>query len=107
MEMEFIMSIVKEFMDFLYEYKIIGLAVAFIMGVAATSLVQSFVNNIIMPIVTVFLPAGSWQTATVQIGPFVFAWGPFLAALINFIVIAIVVFIIAKMVLKEEKVEKK
>ncbi len=101
------MSFVKEFMDFLYEYKIIGLAIAFIMGVAATSLVQSFVDNIIMPIVTVFLPGGAWKTATVQLGPFVFGWGPFLAQIINFIVIALVVFIVAKKVLKEDKVSKK
>lgn len=47
----------KEFMDFLNEYKIAGLAIAFIMGVAATSLVKSLVDNIIMPTVTPFIPA--------------------------------------------------
>lgn len=101
------MSIITEFLGFLQEYKIIGLAIAFIMGVAATSLVQSFVDNIIMPIITVFLPGGGWKTATAQVGPFLFGWGPFLAQVINFVIIALVVFLIAKYALKEEKVAKK
>ena len=101
------MGFLQEFMDFLYEYKVIGLAIAFIMGVAATALVQSLVNNIIMPFIGVLIPGGDWQTATVALGPVIIGWGPFLAALINFIIIALVVFVIAKKVLREEKVTKK
>lgn len=100
-------KIIKEFREFLKEYKVMALAVAFIIGVAATTLVQSLVNNIIMPIITPFIPGGAWQTATFTIGPIVIGWGAFLGALINFIIIAFVVFIIAKMVMKEEKVSKK
>jgi len=101
------MSMIKEFMDFLYEYKVIGLAIAFIIGVAATQLIQSFVNNILMPIITFFIPGGEWQTATVTIGPIVITWGKFLGDLIYFVIVAFVVFIIAKKVLKEDKVTKK
>jgi large conductance mechanosensitive channel len=101
------MSVVSEFKDFLKEYKVVGLAVAFIMGVAITALVKSLVENIIMPIVTYFIPGGGWKTATFALGPIVIGWGPFLAELINFIIIAAVVFIIAKVVLKEDKVSKK
>jgi large conductance mechanosensitive channel len=79
------MGIIKEFKEFLEEYKVMGLAVAFIIAVAATALVQSLVNNIIMPI----------------------GWGAFLAAVINFIIIAFAVFLIAKYIMKEEKVTKK
>lgn len=96
-----------EFKEFLKEYKVIGLAIAFIIAAAATTLVQSLVNNIIMPLITPFIPGGAWQTATLKLGPFVFGWGAFVAALINFIIIAWVVFVIAKKVLKEEKVAKK
>ena len=60
-----------------------------------------------MPIITPFIPGGAWQTATLAIGPIVLRWGPFLGDLRNFIVIAFVVFIVAKMVLKDEKVEKR
>ena len=101
------MSMMSEFREFLEEYKVIGLAVAFIMGVATTDLVKSLVNNIIMPLITPFLPAGGWQAATAVVGPFAFAWGAFLASAINFVIIALVVFLIAKKVLKEEKVAKK
>ena len=101
------MGFVQEFRDFLTEYKVIGLAIAFIMGAAITDLVKSLVNNIIMPVLAFFIPGGEWQTATFPLGPIVISWGAFLAALINFIIIALVVFMIAKMVLKEEKVSKK
>jgi large conductance mechanosensitive channel len=101
------MSLISEFKDFLYEYKVIGLAIAFIIGVAATQLIQSFVNNILMPIITFFIPGGDWQSATLTLGPIVISWGKFLADLIYFIIIALVVFIVAKKVLKEEKVSKK
>ncbi len=101
------MGMVREFKEFLYEYKVIGLAVAFIMGVAITALVQSLVNNIVMPIITPFIPGGAWQTATFSIGPIVIGWGAFAGALLNFIIITLVVFLIAKKVLKEDKVTKK
>jgi len=60
-----------------------------------------------MPVVTFFILGGDWQTATFAIGSIVFGWGAFLAAVINFIIIAWVVFVIAKFVMKEEKVTKK
>ncbi|NYZ61129.1 MscL family protein [Candidatus Micrarchaeota archaeon] len=101
------MGFAHEFKDFLTEYKVIGLAIAFIMGAAITDLVKSLVNNVIMPVLTFFIPGGGWQTATFSLGPIAIGWGPFLSALINFLIIALVVFMIAKMVLKEEKVTKK
>jgi len=84
-----------------------GLAVAFIMGLAATSLVQSLVNDIIMPCITPFIPNGEWQKAVLAIGPIVIKWGSFLSQLINFVILAFVVFLIAKYMLREEKVTKK
>jgi len=101
------MKIVSEFKEFIKEYKVMGLATAFIIGLAATTLVKSLVDNVVMPIITPFIPGGAWQTATFNMGPIVIGWGAFLGALINFAVIAFVVFLIAKFVLKEEKVTKK
>jgi large conductance mechanosensitive channel len=102
------MGIFSEFRDFLKEYKVMGLAVAFIMGAAVNDLVKSLVNEMIMPFVDVLLPPdASWQTATLTAGPVTFGIGPFIAVFINFVIIAFVVFMIAKMVLKEEKVGKK
>lgn len=101
------MGIVSEFKEFLDEYKVMGLAIAFVIGAAITSLIQSLVNNLIMPIVGALLPSGDWQAATLNMGSVKLGWGAFLGALLDFIIIAFVVFFIAKFVMKEEKVTKK
>ena len=101
------MGIFKEFQDFLKEYKVTGLAVALVIGLASTALVNAIVKDLIMPIVTFFLPGGSWQTATFKIGSVVIAWGDLLGQIINFVIIAFVVFLVAKYAFKEEKVSKK
>ena len=101
------MGMIKEFKEFLEEYKVVGLAIAFIMGVSIVALIQSLVNNIIMPIITPFIPNGAWHSFMVYIGPVVLGVGAFIGALINFIIIALVVFFIAKFFFKEKKVSKK
>ncbi|MCI0503978.1 MscL family protein [Candidatus Micrarchaeota archaeon] len=101
------MGLIGEFKDFLTEYKVIGLAIAFIMGAAITALVTSLVNNIIMPVIAVLLPNGDWQLMVVDLAGIKLGVGAFLAALLNFIIIAFVIFMMAKIVLKEEKVTKK
>ena len=53
------------------------------------------------------VPGGEWQEATVALGPIVITWGKFLADLVSFAIVAFVVFIIAKKLLKEDKVAKK
>ena len=96
-----------EFKAFLREYKIVGLAIAFVMGAATKDLVQSLVNSFIMPLITPWIPKGGWEAAVFAIGSVELKWGTFLASLINFTILALVVFIIAKKLLKEEKVKKK
>ena len=54
------MSILSEFRDFLKEYKVIGLAVALIIGLAATTLVNAIVVYLVMPVITLFIPGGEW-----------------------------------------------
>ena len=97
----------KDFLEFLKEYKIVGLAIAFIMGVASTALIKSLVDNVIMPVITPFIPGGEWRSAVFSLGPIKIGWGPFLGELINFIIIAFVVFIIAEKIIKNKKEAKK
>lgn len=92
-----------EFMKFLKEYSVIGLAIGFIIGSKAGELVKAIVDGMVMPLVGLLLPSGDWEKMT--LGPM--AIGMVLAALINFIIIAFLVFIFAKKVLKEESVTKK
>lgn len=53
-----------EFMAFLSKYGVIGLAIAVIIGGAAGSLVSALVSDILMPIITFFIPGGAWREAT-------------------------------------------
>ena len=92
-----------EFMEFLNKYGVIGLAIAFIIGGAAGRLVSSLVGDILMPIITFFIPKGAWQEAVLIIGPIQLAVGSFTAALIDFIVIALIVFILMRQLSKTGK----
>jgi len=96
----------KEFMEFLQKYQVIGLAVAFVIGSAATKLVNSTVSDIIMPIIAVIIPGGNWREAVFQIGPIKFLLGDFVGAIIDFFIIALVIFIIIKYIMKEEVTNK-
>ena len=100
-------KIALEFRDFLREYKIVALAIAFVMGGATKELIKSLVDNIIMPFFSPINQGLTWDTAVLNIGPLAIKWGPFLSAVINFMILALVVFLFAKYVLKEEKVKKK
>ncbi|MFZ3054531.1 MAG: MscL family protein [Minisyncoccales bacterium] len=94
---------IKDFLAFLKEYNIVSVAMAFIMGAASTSLVNSLVKDIIMPIFSPLTASGNWTEAVLSIGPIAIRYGSFLGELLNFIILGFVVFVIAKKILKEEK----
>lgn len=96
----------REFFDFLKEYKVFSLAIAFIIGGASTSLVNSLVKDILMPIIEPLM-SSKWREAVLIIGPVHIVYGAFLAELINFLILAFIVFIVTKKILKIEKEEKK
>jgi len=99
-------GMVQEFMDFLMKYQVIGLAVAFIIGTAATKMVTKCVEDIIMPIIAVLIPGGDWRTQVLQLGPVKLAVGDFVGAIIDFVIIALVVFLIVKFMMKEDATKK-
>jgi large-conductance mechanosensitive channel len=83
----------EEFLAFVTKYKIVGLAVAFILGVYLGTLVQAFVGDFIMPIIAYVVPdATSWEAIT--LGPF--RVGHFLGVLLTFLIVLLVVFGIIK-----------
>ncbi|MFA4861397.1 MscL family protein [Methanoregula sp.] len=96
----------KEFMDFLQKYQVIGLAVAFVIGTAATKLVNSTVSDIIMPVIAVLIPGGNWREAVFQIGPVKFLLGDFVGAIIDFVIIAVVIFVLVKYIMKGDVSKK-
>ncbi|MFA4946383.1 MAG: MscL family protein [Candidatus Micrarchaeia archaeon] len=101
------MGFAIEFKDFLKKYQVLGLAVAFIIGAASTKLVTAFVNDVVMPIVAVLVPGGEWRTATFDVGSAKFLVGDLAGALIDFLIVAFVVFSIVKFVMREDATAKR
>ena len=97
----------KEFAKFLKEFNVVSLAIGFVMGTASTALVSSVVSNVLMPIVAPLIGAESWREAVWNIGPVHIAIGSFAAELFNFLILALIIFIIAKKLLKMEAGVKK
>jgi len=60
-------TLAQEFFYFLKTFGIIGLAIAFVIGQAASGLVTSFVDDIINPLIGLFLPAGNLDAVSVQV----------------------------------------
>jgi len=89
----------KEFVDFLQTFGVIGLAIAFIIGAAASTLVSGLVTDLINPMIGLVLPSANLAslnatvTAPVSQKPTVFLYGDFISKIINFVIIALVVFI--------------
>ena len=96
-----------EFIAFLKQYGIIGLAIAVIIGGKLNALVTATVDGLLMPIITFLIPNGDWRKATLDVGPIHFLPGPILAAGVDFLIVAWIVFILSKKVLREETVTKK
>ncbi|TXT60770.1 MAG: Large-conductance mechanosensitive ion channel [Promethearchaeota archaeon] len=86
-------NLYEEFKQFLSKYKVIGLAVAFIMGIYLGNLVKSLVDNLVMPIVSLFVPGIEWEAITIG----VFRIGAFLGDLITFVIVAFVIFLLVKL----------
>jgi large conductance mechanosensitive channel len=97
---------IDEFMEFLMKYQVIGLAVAVIIGAAAGKMVTAMVTDIIMPIIAVLTPGGDWKTAVLQAGPIKFLVGDFVGALIDFVIVALVIFLIVKLIMKGDTSKK-
>lgn len=101
------MSMMSEFMEFLKKYNVLALAVAFIIGGAATKLVTALVTDLIMPIIGLLNQGGDWRAIVVPVGNAKFLVGDFLGAMVDFVIVAFVVFMIVKYVMKEKEPTKK
>ncbi|TDE36231.1 large conductance mechanosensitive channel protein MscL [Antarcticimicrobium sediminis] len=107
---------VKEFRDFIAKGNVMDMAVGIIIGAAFTAIVKSMVGDLINPIVGLFLggvdftnlyvvlsgevAAGASLEAAREAGAAVFAYGAFVMAVINFLIIAFVVFMLVRYVNK-------
>ncbi|MDE9449456.1 large conductance mechanosensitive channel protein MscL [Aliiroseovarius sp. Z3] len=106
----------QEFKDFIAKGNVMDMAVGIIIGAAFTAIVSSLVADLINPIIGLFMggidftnmygvlsgtvPEGASLEAARESGAAVFAYGSFIMAIINFLIIAFVVFMLVRFVNK-------
>ena len=101
----------KEFKNFILRGNVLDLAVGVIIGAAFTALVKSLVDNLINPLIGMFVQSTALAHLSVTVGKTNFTYGAFLNDVINFIITAFVIFILIKFInklfpKKEETVEE-
>ena len=83
----------KEFKEFALRGNVIDLAVGVIIGAAFGKIINSFVADIIMPLLNPVMPQGDWRA--MEIGPGV-KIGSFIATMLDFLIVAVVIFLFVK-----------
>ena len=86
----------REFKEFAMRGNVMDLAVGVIVGGAFSSITTSLINDILMPIIGIFVSEASFADLTVTVGNAVVAYGNFIQAVINFLIMAFVVFCMVK-----------
>jgi large conductance mechanosensitive channel len=84
--------VIQEFKDFLFRGNIVELAVAFVMGLAFAAVVNSLVENLLMPVIAMIIGKPDFTDLTFTINDAVFRYGAFLTDVIQFLAIAAAVF---------------
>jgi large conductance mechanosensitive channel len=102
---------IKGFRDFLLKNSVLALAIGFIMGAATGKVVSSLVADVIMPVISLVIPGGEWRAAkytlSTGVGPDgkevvnAISYGNFFGNAVDFVVIAFVVYMITKALIKE------
>lgn len=99
----------SEFKTFLLKTNALALAIGVIIGGAVGKVVSSLAADIIMPLVSLAIPGGSWREASIVLSQNpdgtpanAIALGTFLGSVVDFVIIAFVVFMITKSILKED-----
>ena len=86
----------KEFRDFILRGNVLDLAVAVIMAIAFGAIITSLVNDIVMPIIGVIIGGFDFSSLAINVGSAAIAYGKFIQAIINFVIIGFVLFMIVR-----------
>lgn len=104
---------IKEFRDFIAKGNVLDMAIGVVMATAFTGIVNSLVDDIIMPFVGLVMGSTDFTSITVELGSAVLTVGNFVQAIISFLIIALVLFFVMKAVAsmkskfaKEEEIEE-
>ena len=87
---------IKEFREFIMRGNVMDLAVAVIIGGAFTAIINSLVNDIIMPLIGIILGGVDFTSLSITVGNAVVTYGNFIQAFINFLLIALVLFLLIR-----------
>ena len=93
----------KEFKDFVMRGNVLDLAVAVIIGGAFGKIVASLVNDIIMPFIGILMGGVNFTDLQVTVGTAVIKYGAFIQTIVDFLVVAFVIFLIVKAANKMKK----
>lgn len=93
-------SFIKEFKEFINKGNVMDMAVGVVMGTAFTAIVTSLVEDIVMPLIGIIVGGVSIEELSVTVGGAVLKYGVFLQNVINFLLIALVVFTVIKSINK-------
>ena len=86
----------KEFKEFAMRGNVMDLAVGVIVGGAFSAITTSLINDILMPLIGIFVSETSFANLTITVGSAVITYGNFIQAVINFLIMAFVVFCMVK-----------
>ena len=86
----------QDFKKFLLRGNVLDLAIAVIIGAAFKSVVDAFVNFIVMPIIGIIGGKPSFDEYTITVNDSVIKWGSFLTAVVSFLIIAATLFVVIK-----------
>jgi large conductance mechanosensitive channel len=98
-------TMLKEFRDFVMRGNVMDLAIAVLPCAAFGALITSLVNDIIMPLIGVLMGGVNFSSLTYQAGEAAIAYGKFIQAIINVLVIAFVLFLIIRSINRFKKKE--
>ena len=96
----------KEFKEFISRGNVMDMAVGIIIGGAFTAIVGSLVADIIGPIIGMIMGGVDFSSLSVQVGQAVLTYGNFIQAIINFLIVAWVIFMIVKSMNKMKRKEE-
>ena len=97
----------EEFKKFLNRGNAIEMAIGVVIGGAFSSIVNSIVNDILMPIIGVIIGGFDFTQLSIKVGEASINYGNFIQALVSFVAIALVLFMIVKATNKIDEVKKK
>ena len=97
---------IKEFKEFIQQGNVMALAVAVIIGAAFGAIVSSLVDNIITPVIGLIMGGVDFSSLSIQFGEATIGYGAFIQAIIDFLIIAFVVFLMVKAVNKVQGPEE-